>query len=129
MKKHLSIFFSIFCLLGLLFFSGCKTTETFNINGTWTLILTYSGWGTYVGTITFSGSETSGITIADFSGEGWVPGNGTYTVTDTNVTFSINWTAVSNTTNCTGTAPSDNSMNGSFTETEPYSGTWAATRL
>lgn len=128
MKKLITIVFLGFCLLGMVFLSGCKSEDVFNINGRWTLSLNYTGWGTFVGFITFTGSETSGTLSADFSTSDWVPGTGTYTVTGTNVNFTVNWTAVSNSTYCNGTSTGDNAMNGTFTEIDPYSGTWTATR-
>ncbi len=125
MKKKLMILLIAALFVALIFSTGCK--KKFDITGTWTITLSYvTPWPTTLqGTLTAVGDKSSGTATIDISG--WDPGVGTYTVSDTSVTITVNWTG-GNSTTCSGTAPSDNSMNGNITETYGATGTWTATR-
>jgi hypothetical protein len=119
MQKKLLMLLLIFVFSGLLFFSGCKTTEehVYDIRGSWSLTTIVDTSSTFV--FVFSGSLTGGIvSCAEFS-------SGTYTVNDNQVTIVMYFGALSYT--FTGTFSNDNYMSGNltfFTAT----GTWFATR-
>ena len=125
MKKRL-LFSVILVTFSLLFIPACKTAEdVFNIVGTWNITLIYTGYSSpYSGTITFAGTESSGTFVASITD----PASGTYTVNDNSVSFSLNWTGYTDMLYANGTATTDNNMNGTFTQTGGYSGTWSAYR-
>jgi len=121
--KKLSLLLLFLVCIALIFMPACKTAEeeVFNIVGLWSLTLTYSDMEVFITTITFSGSVTAGTAV-----DGW-GGIGTYTVTGTTVNFNIAWSN-GNSSNYIGSAPTNNSMNGTFNEASGWTGTWICTR-
>jgi hypothetical protein len=124
MMKKFMFLMLLFLSVALVFSPGCKTSDeadTIDITGTWTLTTNYGGLLPF----TFTGTTAAGNTAAVFM---FGNGNGTYSVSGSNITFSIFWPENGNTTNCTGTVNNSNSMSGSFTETSGGLGNWTATR-
>lgn len=121
MKKNLKTTIFIIFLFILIGLSGCKKAQElilYNILGTWNYSQSYSG-GTYdTGTITFSGTKSSGtFSLVNFYN---ITYTGNYTVNDNNITTtgSIEWN---------GKLTSDNNMSGTWN----YNGetaTWEANR-
>lgn len=114
MKKKILICLLTFGIVVVLLFFGCKTSEeiVYDITGNWQFTLTNDISGASVSVFGFSGTLTSG-TSTDIT-DGYT---GTYTVTGTNVQFTLSWT----TTGCgditetyTGTFNSTTSMSGSY---------------
>jgi hypothetical protein len=123
MKKILFSMGLVLLLAGLLSLSGCKTEDVIDITGTWDMSI----GGGYVFTTTFSGSATSG-SVTDTYPE--CAGNGTYTVTDTQITFTVFYPCGPYEVTFTGTIISETNMSGTWHESylDDY-GTWTLTRL
>jgi hypothetical protein len=101
-----------------------SATAKDNIQGAWSLSETYEDGSSFDVTATFTGDYTKG-TVADSDG-----GQGTYTVNDTAVTFTLVFPDVTYT--YTGSFSDADTMSGSCTryqtEDNVISGTWSATR-
>ena len=117
-------------LLGLCFslflMPGCKTVEDeISILGTWNITKYYDqSYSPISGTITFTGSNTSGSLIFSYNN---ITNNGSFTVTGS----TINFTTITNTSltnNHWGTIASENAMNGNFLNQNGNSGNWNANR-
>lgn len=117
------------CLLVVLLvvLPSCKKKE-FNITGTWNIHIVYAGTYVYDCTITFSGSETSGIATCICAPN---DGSGLYTVTDGEaISFTITWPNAGYVDDFVGTKGSDTYMSGTLIENPGNTpGTWTATRL
>lgn len=128
--KKLALLFAILVAVATLFTSSCKSEDTFNIVGTWTGTQYWNEDGsTNPVTITYSGTETAGSVNLDavWGGVHHIA-TGTYTVTGLNVSMYMTWSA-SATHNCIGTAnEAHNSINGTFTQSNNWSGTWVVSR-
>lgn len=131
MKKLLSAFI-VLALAIFILNTSCKTSEeeeSFSILGNWTINMTYAGIYVYNGgTITFAGSETSGIVSVRFPPDTEV-GTGPYTVNGSLVQFTINWPSAGWVDTCSGTIVNNNYMNGTLVENPGNTpGTWNCTR-
>lgn len=128
--KKTTILAALAVVAMLAFLGGCKSSDDdFSILGNWTINMTYAGNYVYSGgTITFSGSESSGSIQVRFPPDPQI-GTGTYTVDDTSVQFVIYWPDAGYTDTCIGTVVNDSSMNGTLVE-QPgsTSGTWNCSR-
>jgi hypothetical protein len=133
--KKTTILLCVVLLAFLTFNTSCKSSEeedTFSILGNWNITMTYSETWTYLGTITFAGSESSGAVTVINSLEGSTStntGNGTYTVTGSAINWTVYWPGADYTDTCTGTITTDNSMSGTLVENPGNTpGTWNCTR-
>ena len=119
------------CLLLFAFltlYSSC-TTDSFSILGNWDITMIYAETYVYTGgTITFAGSETSGMVSVNFPPDTEI-GSGPYTVSGNTVEFTITWPEAEWIDTCTGTIVDDNNMNGTLVENPGNTpGTWSCTR-
>lgn len=128
--KKMTIFAVLILSAMLAFHSGCKSSDDdFSILGNWTINMTYAGNYVYSGgTITFSGSDSSGSIQVRFPPDPQI-GTGTYTVNGMGVQFVIYWPDAGYTDTCNGSVLNDSSMNGTLVE-QPgnTSGTWNCSR-
>lgn len=128
--KKTTIFAALMLSAMLAFQGGCKSSDDdFSILGNWTINMTYAGNYVYSGgTITFSGSDSSGSIQVRFPPDPQI-GTGTYTVNGTGVQFVIYWPDAGYTDTCNGSVLNDDSMNGTLVE-QPgnTSGTWNCSR-
>ena len=122
MRKLLIPFFLI---LLLVLIPGCKK-DSFDIQGTWNIHIVYQGGYEYDCTVTFAGSETSGVATCTCTPH---TGNGLYNVSGSSVTFDITWVSAARLDEFTGTKSDDNRISGTLWETpDNITGTWIATR-
>lgn len=125
--KKFRVLFVFLVVVFLISTSSCKK-ETFNIAGLWNGSLNFTGYGSYTASFNFAGSEASGTATITVTGLGTL--SGTYTVTDLSVNIQSTWQVSNPATNTmNGTASEDfNTMNGSFTQSNGFNGTWNASR-
>lgn len=123
MRKLLLPFVLIMLLILL---PACKK-DVFDITGTWNIHIVYAGTYVYDCTITFSGSEESGLATGNCTPN---TGSGLYTVTNgETVKFTITWLNAGYVDDFTGSKSSDTLMSGTLVENPGNTpGTWTATR-
>jgi hypothetical protein len=111
-----------FLFAGLLALNGCKSEDPLDITGTWNFTIP----GGFSWTVTFTGSTGSG-SVTDTYPE--CVGTGTYTVNDTQISFTMVYPCGPFNVQFTGTIASENSMSGTWYESYyDDSGTWTASR-
>lgn len=113
-------------ILLIVFLPACKKS-VFDITGTWNIYIVYAGTYEYNCTITFAGSETSGVASCTCSPN---TGTGLYTVTDgKTIKFTITWTNAGYVDDFTGTKSSDSVISGTLIENPGNTpGVWTASR-
>jgi hypothetical protein len=123
--KKLSLLFLILVSVSLIFTPSCKTKDVFNITGLWNITISWTGYYTLPGTMTFTGSETSGNVFINVPSENTA--NGTYTVAGMSVTINATWGGGYQIT-MIGTAVNENNISGTFTQTNGVNGNFTANR-
>ena len=122
MRKTSTVLAIVLLFAGLLALNGCKSEDPIDITGTWTMTVN----GGYSWTMTFVGSATSG-SITDTYPQ--CVGNGTYTVTDTQISFTVNYPCGPYIIQFSGTITSETYMSGTWLDTvSSDTGTWTASR-
>jgi len=125
MKKSI---IGVFCLIFVLlvFMPSCKK-KVFDITGTWNIHIVYAGTYVYDCTVTFAGSETSGMVTGNCTPHS---GSGLYTVSDgETINFTITWPNAAVVDDFVGTKSSDTYMSGTLVENPGNTpGTWTASR-
>jgi hypothetical protein len=123
--KKFSLLFVGLVMISLLITPGCKSEDPFTIVGTWMGTMIWSDGQVDSVTYTFSGTETAGTVNLVVS---WANASGNYTVAGTSVTMNMTWGGGAS-HNCTGNIDTNaNTISGSFTQNNGWTGTWSASR-
>jgi hypothetical protein len=122
MKTRFILIIFIIFWMGILSLTGCKSseeTDVYDIRGKWVLISWNPGSNDTYGAamdIAFSGSDTNGTAVGFYFL--WVL-YGTYSVTDTQVTISLNFIPSSTVA----------TYSGAFIDPDHISGTWEGNNI
>ena len=106
--------------------SGCLAGGDYDLRGTWDISFAITGGASGTAVLTCSGAVESGS--AQFVNSLGHSGNGSYTVSEKNVTIQLTGALPGGSETLSGAFSSEDTISGVFTTAGGVSGTWTAAR-